>query len=244
MTDPDPTAPASPPPTGAADAPAEIHADAAESPGGTGPSGPSRPSAWRALALVVVVAGAAAAAAWGWSQRGNDADPLTEARLVASEFGSAYLSFEGGRVDEAGERLLSMGTEDFVEEYESARLPSVESLFADNDVSTRAEVTDVFTTGIEDFRVRALVFVDVDAEGPEGRQRLANLSFVLELELLDGEWLVDAVAPVPNAEVVGGDEPATPTQPTAPAPPSEPAPSTTGVPGSSPTSEAPPTTGG
>src|SRR3546814_5574469 len=90
-----------------------------------------------------------------------------------------------------------MGTEDFVEEYESARLPSVESLFADNDVSTRAEVTDVFTTGIEDFRVRAVVFVDVDARGPEGEQRLTNLSFVLELELVEGEWLVDAVSPVP-----------------------------------------------
>src|SRR3546814_5605998 len=103
-----------------------------------------------------------------------------------------------------------MGTEDFVEEYESARLPSVESLFADNDVSTRAEVTDVFTTGIEDFRVRAVVFVDVDARGPEGEQRLTNLSFVLELELVEGEWLVDAVSPVPVAEVVGGEEPATP----------------------------------
>ena len=176
-------------------------------------------SVWRALALLVVVAGAAAAA-WGWSQRDSDADPLAEARVVASEFGSAYLSFEGGNVDEAGERLLSMGTEDFVEEYESARLPSVESLFADNDVSTRAEVTDVFTTGIDDFRVRAVVFVDVDARGPEGQQRLTNLSFVLELELVDGEWLVDAVAPVPVAEVIGGDEPSTPT------------------------SEAPPTTGG
>ena len=30
------------------------------------------------------------------------------------------LSFEGGNVDEAGERLLSMGTEDFVEEYFAA----------------------------------------------------------------------------------------------------------------------------
>ena len=131
-------------------------------------------------------------------------------------------------------------------------VPSVESLFADNDVSTRAEVTDVFTTGIEDFRVRAVVFVDVDARGPEGEQRLTNLSFVLELELVDGEWLVDAVAPVPVAEVVGGQEPATPTEttaptdptaPTEPAAPSEPTTAVRGS-GSSPTSEVPPATGG
>lgn len=232
MTDPDPIAPASSPLTGEPAEPPEVDATPdVRHP----PDGALRPSAWRALALLVVVAGAAAAAAWGWSQRDSDADPLAEARVVASEFGSAYLSFEGGNVDEAGERLLSMGTEDFVEEYESARLPSVETLFADNDVSTRAEVTDVFTTGIEDFRVRAVVFVDVDARGPEGEQRLTNLSFVLELELVDGEWLVDAVAPVPVAEVVG-QEPATPTEPAAPSEP------TTTVPGSgsSPTSEVPP----
>lgn len=225
MTDPDPTAPASSPTSGEPDARADADAGSRR--------GSPRSSAWRALALVVVIAGAAAAAAWGWSQRYSDADPLAEARVVASEFGSAYLSFGGGNVDEAGERLLSMGTEDFVQEYESARLPSVESLFADNDVSTRAEVTDVFTTGIEDFRVRAVVFVDVDARGPEGEQRLANLSFVLELELVDGEWLVDAVAPVPVAEVVGGDASAEPAEP---APPSEPA--------APPSSDAPPTTVG
>src|SRR3546814_19962615 len=99
-----------------------------------------------------------------------------------------------------------MGTEEFGEEYESDRLPSGEILFADGDVATRAEVTDVFTTGIEDFRVRAVVFVDVDARGPEGEQRLTNLSFVLELELVEGEGLVAAVSPVPVAEVVGGED--------------------------------------
>lgn len=259
MTDPDPIAPASPPSPAEPDRPADTHAfdtdgvdDAVDTDRGDARRGSTRPSAWRAVALVVVIAGAAAAAAWGWSQRDSDPDPLAEARIVASEFGSAYLSFEGGRVDEAGERLLSMGTEDFVEEYESARLPSVETLFASNEVSTRAEVTDVFTTGIEDFRVRAVVFVDVDARGPEGEQRLANLSFVLELELVDGAWLVDAVAPVPVAEVVGGEAPTattaptSPTETTAPTPTTQPVPPTTAVPGSepSPTTEVPPTTGG
>src|SRR5690606_6775438 len=157
VTDPDPTTPASPPFTVEPDAPADT--DDARGPR----RGSPRPSAWRALALVVVVAGVAAAAAWGWSQRDGDPDPLAEARVVASEFGSAYLSFEGGRVDEAGERLLSMGTEDLVEEYEPARLPSVESRFADKGVSTRAVGTDFFTTGVEDVRVRAVVFVDAAA---------------------------------------------------------------------------------
>ena len=233
MTDPDPNPPTSAPPAPEGQPAAHPELDAVSA-----RTGGSRPSVGRALALLVVVAGAAAAAAWGWSQRDSDADPLTEARLLASEFGSAYLSFEGGNVDESGERLLAMGTEDFVAEYESARLPSVETLFADNDVSTRAEVTDVFTTGIEDFGVRALVFVDVEARGPEGEQRLANLSFVLELELVDGEWLGDAAAPGPVAGAGGGGAPATPTDPTTT--------TTTTSPSSAPppSGEAPPSTGG
>jgi hypothetical protein len=87
VTDPDPTAPASPPSTVEPDAPADT--DAAPGPR----RGSPRPSDWRALALVLVAAGVAAAAAWGWSQRDGVPDPLAEARVVATEFGSAYLSF-------------------------------------------------------------------------------------------------------------------------------------------------------
>lgn len=184
-------------------------------------------SRWgRGIALLVVLAAAAAAGMWGLTQGSSDPDPLEEAREVARRFGAAYLSFDSGSVADLGDQLLELGTEDFVREYKSARLPGVEELFSDSDVSTRAKVNDVFTTGIDDDRVRALVFVDVDARGPEGEQRLENLSFVLELEMVGGEWLVDAVAPLPIPEVVGGEG----------------APTTTTPPGATTTVPAPPTT--
>jgi hypothetical protein len=201
----------------------------------------------RGIALLLVLAAAAAAGVWGLTQGSSDPDPLEEAREVARRFGAAYLSFDSGSVTELGDRMLELGTEDFVREYESARLPGVEELFTDSDVSTRAEVNDVFTTGIDDDRVRALVFVDVAARGPEGEQRLQNLSFALELEAVDGKWRVDAVAPLPVPEVVGdGVTTTTTTAPgattTAPAPgatTTAPAPATTPPPTSAPPAPAP-----
>jgi hypothetical protein len=179
-------------------------------------------SRWRrGTALVIVLAAAAGTGVWRLTQGASDPDPLADPREVAREFGAAYLTFDSGDLDGLGDRILELGTEDFVREYESARLPGVEQLFVDGEVATRAEVSDVLTTGIEDGRVRALVFVDIDARGPEGEQRLQNLSFVLELEAVDGEWLVDAVSPLPIPEVVGDGVPTT-TSPgattTAPAP--------------------------
>lgn len=210
-------------------------------PGGSGrtpdttePDGPRQPAGqdrngWRrGIALLVVLAAAAAAGLWGLTQGSSDPDPLEEPREVARRFGSAYLTFDSDSVAELGDRLLAMGTEDFVSEYESARLPGVEQLFSDSDVSTRADVNDVFTTGIDDDRVRAVVFVDVVARGPEGEQRLQNLPFVLQLEAVDGEWLVDAVAPLPAPEVVGDGTSSTTTTTapsattTAPPPPTAP----------------------
>jgi hypothetical protein len=186
-------------------------------------SGEDRSRWGRGIALLLVLAAAAAAGVWGLTQGASDPDPLADPREVAREFGGAYLTFDSSDVDGLGDRLLELGTEDFVREYESARLPGVEELFAGGEVATRAEVSEVLTTGIDDGRVRAVVFVDVDARGPEGEQRLQNLSFVLELEAVDGEWLVDAVAPLPIPEVVGDGVPTTTTAPpsptsTAPAP--------------------------
>lgn len=149
--------------------------------------------------LVVIAAGL-----WGLGQRSSSDQDLTEAREIAGRFGAAYLTFDAATVNEAGEELLAMATERFAQEFEAARLPSVEALFAGSDTATVAEVSDVFTSTIEDERVRALVFVDIDATGPGGAQRLVNLSFILEMVVNDGTWQVDAVAPVPFPEVVGG----------------------------------------
>jgi|GEM_PF-3846854 hypothetical protein len=188
-----------------------------------------------ALILIPLVALAAVSvvlAALGWSEATDanaERDDADEARRVAAEFGEAYLSFDTDDVEGATDRLLTLATETFADEFESTRAPSIEELFAAGDTVTRASVQDVFTGELDGDRTRALVVVDIDASGPEGEQRLVGLSFVLELVREDSTWLVDAVGPAPFPEVVGGsagDAPASPG-------PSAPTPSTT-TPGSTP----------
>lgn len=164
-----------------------------------------------ALAAVSVVLGAL-----GWNEASDanaELDDASEARRVAAEFGEAYLSFDTDDVAGATDRLLSLATEDFADEFESTRAPSIEELFAAGDTVTRASVQDVFSGEVDGDRTRALVVVDIDASGPEGEQRLVGLSFVLEMVRSDSTWLVDAVGPAPFPEVVGGpdgDAPANP----------------------------------
>ncbi|HEX4903260.1 MAG TPA: hypothetical protein VFV42_10660 [Acidimicrobiales bacterium] len=185
-----------------------------------------------ALILVPLVALAAvsvALAALGWSEASDanaELDDAAAARRVAAEFGEAYLSFDTDDVDGATDRLLTLATETFADEFESTRAPSIEELFAAGDTVTRASVQDVFAGEVTGDRARALVVVDIDASGPEGRQRLVGLSFVLEMVREDSRWLVDAVGPAPFPEVVGGPDGDPPTAPD----PSSPTPSTTTTP--------------
>lgn len=207
---------------------------------------------WRRLAVgaaaaVAVVALAAGAWALGRSDAGEGDDELTEARQVAARFAEAYLTFDAASVNEASGTLRSLMTDRFAEEFESSRLPTIEELFADTDVATVARTTDVFTTAEGAGGVRAIVFVDVDATGPDADQRLANLSFVLEMVASDSDaWRVDAVGPIPPPEVVGGPEQPSSSTTTVPSPPPTTAPAA--PPGESappPTStpSTPPTTG-
>src|SRR5581483_3804007 len=122
-------------PVTAPDAPGDgASGTAAPSPADDAPGEPRRRRRLaRAAAVAVVAMAAFAASLWALSQyAGGDDHDLAEAREVAGRF---------------------------AREFEAARLPGVEALFAGTDTATAAEVTDVFTTAIDDERVRALVFV-------------------------------------------------------------------------------------
>lgn len=201
-------------------------------PGVQGPGQERHPRwAFILLPLVALAAVSVALAALGWSEASDanaELDDAADARRVAAEFGEAYLSFDTDDVDGATDRLLTLATKTFADEFESTRAPSIEELFAAGDTVTRASVQDVFAGEVDGDRTRALVVVDIDASGPEGKQRLVGLSFVLEMVHEDSTWLVDAVGPAPFPEVVGGPtgeapadpdpDPSTPTPSTAPTP--------------------------
>lgn len=190
-----------PSPVGDEVEPAEV---ARSRPSGGRPSG-ARRRGRGALAVIGVVAALGAVVAIVLLRSGADdeAGADEEARQVAAAFGAAYLTFDAASVDLAGEDMLALATDRFAEEFRNDRLPSVAQLFADASTSTRAEVTETFLAPTIDDRVRVLVLVDVDATAAEGAQRLVNLSFVVELIDVDGEWKVDGASPFPVPEVLG-----------------------------------------
>jgi hypothetical protein len=191
---------------------------AADPDGDSAPAGtpqPERRPRWVfiLIPLVALAAASVTLAAIGWNEASDanaELDDSSQARRAASEFGEAYLSFDTDDVDGATQRLLSLSTDAFADEFESTRAPSIEELFSAGDTVTRASVQDVFVDEVDDDRTRALVVVDIDASGPEGEQRLVGLSFVLDMVRRDSRWLVDAVGPAPFPEVVGGDAQADP----------------------------------
>lgn len=177
-----------------------------------------------AAVAIVVLLGAVGAFALLRSSPGEGSDADEDARRVAAAFGAAYLSFDAASVGLAGEDMLELTTDRFAEEFRSDRLPSVAQLFADTSTSTRAEVTETFLAPAVDDRVRVLVLVDVEATAAEGAQRLVNLSFVVELIDVDGEWKVDGATPFPVPEVLGptaGASTTAPSNTTTSTPPAE-----------------------
>ncbi|HEY9558058.1 MAG TPA: hypothetical protein VIR58_15080, partial [Acidimicrobiales bacterium] len=110
---------------------------------------------------------------------------------------------------------------DFAEDFSTTRAPGIEELFANLETTTRAETTEVFVGDITGDTARALVAVDVEAtSAASGTQQLTDLTFVVDLVHLDGEWLVDRVNPAPQPDLTGDgvEQPPATTTTTAPAP--------------------------
>lgn len=195
--------------------PEESVSDEASPDGEAEPDGPpAGRRAWRRRApaiVAVVVSLAAVVLAVAQTGRADDArDALADyasARGAASAFGEAYLSYDAADVAGSSERVLSLATDRFAEEFEENRSPAIEALFDEIGTNTQATTTEVFVTEVSGGRARALVVVDVKASSAETPdQTLVDLTFVLDLVRVGSDWKVDAVSPAPRPDVVGGDE--------------------------------------
>ncbi len=165
------------------------------------------------LTAAVVVAGALAIGKGGDVARLEDErDARRQVAAAAATFGEVYLTYDFDDVDASSDRVVELVTPDFAEDFADTRAPGIEELFANLETSTRATTTEVFVGDVTDDTARALVVVDVDASsGATGTQTLTDLTFVIDLERIDGEWLVANVAPAPQPDLEGGEEPASTT---------------------------------
>jgi hypothetical protein len=170
---------------------------------------------WKAVAAAAVVCalaiGIATVIALLQSGRVDDLeaerDDARSVREVAAAFGEAYLSYDSSDVDASSAAVLALASEAFAVDFSETRVPGIEQLFADIDTTTVASTSAVYLGDVGDGRATALVVVDVDATSDAtGPQTLHDLSFVLELIEVDGDWKVDSVAPAPTPDVTSAGE--------------------------------------
>ena len=171
----------------------------------------------RWVVVGVLVAGLVALGAVAVAQSGDvsrledEQDSRRQVAAAAATFGEVYLTYDFEDVDASSDRVVELVTPDFAEDFADTRAPGIEELFANLETSTEATTTEVFVGDVTDDTARALVVVDVDASSAAtGTQTLTDLTFVLDLERIDGEWLVANVAPAPQPDIEG-DQPTTPT---------------------------------
>jgi hypothetical protein len=164
----------------------------------------------RSLVTGVGVVALGAAIAFAVVQLGRvrdleeELDARAEVATAASTFGEVYLSYDFDDPESSGDRVLDLVSPEFAEDFESTRAPGIEELFANLGTTTDATTKEVFVGDITDASARALVVVDVVANSDaSGTQELTDLTFVLELVLVDGQWLVDNVVPAPQPDITG-----------------------------------------
>jgi Mce-associated membrane protein len=168
------------------------------------------------VAALVAVGALAIGKSGDVSRLEDDQDSRRQVAAAAATFGEVYLTYDFDDVDASSSRVVELVTPEFAEDFADTRAPGIEELFANLETSTRATTTEVFVGDVTDDDARALVVVDVDASSAaSGTQRLTDLTFVLDLERIDGAWLVANVAPAPQPDIEG-DQPTSTTTTTAP----------------------------
>ena len=211
-----------------------------EPPTETAPPTPAEPAApasrrpGRGLLILalgaLVVAVAAAALALGQSGEIDDLraerDDRREVARVASSFASTYMTVDFEDVDSTSADLEGLITEAFAAAFSERREPLRDS-FAALETSTVATTKEVYVGDIEGDQAVALVVLDVELSSTAtGDRTIEDLSILLDLLQVDGEWRVDRQRPGPQPDL-GGDDvgatpsttaPAAPTTTTAPAP--------------------------
>jgi Mce-associated membrane protein len=171
----------------------------------------------RVVVPVAVVIVLATLAALQW-QRANDleddADERREVATAASAFTSALLSYDAADLDAARARVTELSTPDFAAEYATAFDGGLRAVIDELEAVSTATVRDVFVGDVSGSSARAVVVVDASVRSAAGVRDLTGSYVQVELQLVDGRWLVsaatavgaegEAVTPLPESPDSGG----------------------------------------
>ncbi|MDE0804554.1 MAG: hypothetical protein OSA99_14685 [Acidimicrobiales bacterium] len=169
-----------------------------------------------AFIAAVLVAGAlgilAVVALAGGSSDGDRAD---DARFAAGRFAERFLTFEHDALDDWKADVLSLSTGGFAGEVEDVE-EGLRRLIGESELDAQTQVTEIFVGDVDSGTASVVVIYDRDVSGEAGVRSEADRYMQLELNLVDGEWLVDNVLDIATAG--GLDDPSRTSAPDSTAP--------------------------
>ncbi|HVE95150.1 MAG TPA: hypothetical protein VNB24_09530 [Acidimicrobiales bacterium] len=172
---------------------------------------------WRfaVAVLAALTIGLAFVAAIQTSRVSRDQDRDADVRRTAAAMGTALLTYDYTRLDEAKNNVLELATRTFRNQYNEAFDGGLDELLKSTKATSEVEETEVFISEIGDDQASALVRVDVTVSGTAGTNR-SLVSYVrLDLVRASGRWLVNAVTNLNLGQpAASGPAPGEPGQPT------------------------------
>ena len=149
------------------------------------------------LALLLV---AAAVAAFVEHDRADDLAGDVEARrsvaTQAGAFAEALLSYDAASLDAARERVLALATPSFGEEYATAFDEQLGAVIGELGAVSTATVREVYVQEVDGATAKAIAVVDSTVRSTAGDRSLTGSYLQVDLERVDGEWLVAAATAV------------------------------------------------
>jgi Mce-associated membrane protein len=149
--------------------------------------------------VLALLAGAVGVAVAQW-QRAEDLDDEAadrrDAATAASTFASALLSYSADDLDVARERVTALSTPTFAADYADAFEGGLRTVIDELDAVSTATVRDVFVSEVSGASARAVVVVDAEVTSAAGVRDLTGSYLQIELERVDGRWLVSAATAV------------------------------------------------
>ena len=156
-----------------------------------------RASTWIPWALALVFLATAIVMTFVAASLNDDLDEARtgdrEVAAVAGRFAEALFTYDHRDVDSTRERVLSMATGGFRDEYEEAFEGGIDVFIEETEATSTVTVKDVLVGEVEEGTATAVAVIDTSADGAGGPRDLRNLYLRLDLVRVEGEWKVAAV---------------------------------------------------
>lgn len=159
---------------------------------------------------------------------GSGDDTADDARFAAGRFAERFLTFDHDELDDWKADVLSLSTGGFAGEVEDVE-DGLRRLIGESELDAQTQVTEIFVGDVDNGTASVVVIYDRDVTGGSGVRSETDRYMQLELNLVDGDWLVDNVLDISTAG--GLDDPGQRAGPDPSAPAPEPDTTSTSTPG-------------